>query len=57
MANDHFAMHPQPRADEPELAAAVGRLVEVHEVHVDRRPRDLAIELRVQMQQRLLQDS
>ena len=34
-----FRAQPQPGADEPELAVAVGRLVQVHEVHVDRRPR------------------
>ena len=40
-------------ADEAELAVAVGRLVQVHEVHVDLRPRQLAIELRVQVRHRL----
>ena len=41
--------------DEPVLAVAVGRLVQVHEPHVDLRPGQLAIELRVQVRQRLLQ--
>src|SRR5690606_15555432 len=36
-----------------ELAVAVGRLVEVHEVHVDVRPGQLDIGLRVQVQHRL----
>ena len=37
------------------LAVAVGRLVEVHEVHVDLCPRKLAVELGVEVQERLLQ--
>ena len=55
MADDHFAGLPQPRADVAELAIAVRRLVQVHEVHVDRVPGQIAIELRVQMGQRLFQ--
>ena len=55
MADDHFARLPQPRADVAELAVAVRRLVQVHEVHVDRVPGQIAIELRMQMGQRLLQ--
>ena len=42
-------------SDEPELAVAVGRLVQVHEVHVDLRPGQLAVELRVQVRHRLAQ--
>ena len=53
VADDHLAAQPQPAADEPELAVAVGRLVQVHEVHVDRRPGDVAVELRVQVRERL----
>ena len=44
---------PHAGLDEPELAVAVRGLVEVHEVHVDLRPRQLAVELRVQVQERL----
>ena len=49
----HLAIQAKPRADEAEFAVAVSRLVEVHEVHVDGRPRDVAVELRVQMTERL----
>ena len=55
MADDHFPRLVQPRADVAELAVAVRRLVEVHEVHVDRVPRQITIELRVQMGQGLFQ--
>ena len=55
VADDHLSPLLHPRADEAELAVAVGGLVQVHEVHVDRRPRQVAIELRVQVQKRLLQ--
>jgi len=51
--HDHLAIDPQPRGDEPELAVAVGRLVQVHEVHVDVGPRDLAVELRVEVEEGL----
>ena len=37
------------------LAVAVGRLIEVHEVHVDFGPRQIAAKLGVQMQERLAQ--
>ena len=53
MADDHLAVEPQPGVDEPGLAVAVRRLVEVHEIHVDLAPRQVAIELRVQVQKRL----
>ena len=43
----------QSGAEESELAVAVGRLVQVHEIHVDRRPGQITIELRVQVGQRL----
>ena len=55
VADDDLAVEAHARVDETRLAVAVRRLVEVHEVHVDRRPRQVAIELRVQMQERLLQ--
>ena len=55
VAHDHLAALPQPRAGGPELAVAVGGLVQVHEVHVDRAPRQVAIALRVQVQVGLLQ--
>ena len=36
--DDHLALQPHAAADEPEFAVAVRRLVQVHEIHVDRRP-------------------
>ena len=41
--------------EESVLAVAVGRLVQIHEIHVDLRPRELAVELCVEVQERLLQ--
>ena len=56
VADDDLARQAHAGVDEPGLAVAVRRLVEVHEVHVDRVPRQLGVELRVQMRERLLQD-
>jgi hypothetical protein len=47
--------HAQPGLDETELTVAVRGLVEVHEVHVDGRPRQRPVVLGVQVQQRLAQ--
>ena len=55
MADDDFAVQAHARMQEPRLAVAMRGLVEVHEVHVDRRPGQVAIELRVQVQERLFQ--
>ena len=55
VADDDLAAQPHPRVHEPGLAVAVRRLVQVHEVHVDAIPRRIAVELRVQVQHRLLQ--
>ena len=55
VANYHFAVHPHSADHEAKLAVAVRRLVQVHEVHVDAGPRDLTVELRVQVRQRLLE--
>ena len=54
MADDDFARQTHARVDEARLPVAVGRLVQVHEVHVDRVPRQVAIELGVEMHERLL---
>src|ERR1035437_116891 len=35
------------------LTVTVGGLIEVHEIHVDLRPREIAVELSVEMQERL----
>ena len=55
VAGDGLARHAQPRHDVGELAVAVRRLVEVHEVHVDAAVGQVATELGVQVQERLLQ--
>jgi len=55
MADDDLAAEPHAGVDEPRLAVAVRRLVEVHEIHVDRAPRQLGVELGVEMSERLLQ--
>ena len=55
MADDHLAGFAQPRADIAELAVAVGGLVEVHEIHVDRGPGQVAVELRMEMGHRLIE--
>ena len=55
MADDDFARQTHARVDEARLAVAVSRLVQVHEVHVDRVPRQIAIELGVEVHERLLE--
>ena len=55
MADHDLAVEPQPRVDKPGLAVPVRGLVQVHEIHVDLVPRQIAIELGVQVQKRLLQ--
>ena len=50
--NDYFAVDPQAAHDETVLAIAVRRLIHVHEIHVDRAPRQIAVVLRVQMADR-----
>jgi hypothetical protein len=49
VAHDDLAVQPQPRVQETRLPVAVRRLVQVHEIHVDRRPRQIAVKLRVQV--------
>ena len=56
MAHHHLAVQAHAGADETKLPVAVRRLVGVHKVHVDVGPRNVAVELRVQVRQRLLQD-
>ena len=57
MTDDDFAIEAHARVDEPRFAVAVRRLIEVHEIHVDGVPRQLAIELGVEMEERLLEQS
>ncbi len=52
VADNRLARHAEAGLDVAELAVAVRRLVQVHEVHVDRRPRQLDVRLGVQVQQR-----
>src|SRR6266480_4908040 len=47
--DDHFPPHASPAGEKTKLAIAVCRLIEVHEVHVDRRPWQLAVELGMKM--------
>jgi hypothetical protein len=49
MADDDLPVLPQPGADVPELPVAVGGLVQVHEVHVDRAPGQVTVELGVEV--------
>jgi hypothetical protein len=53
--DDHLAIQAHAAADKAELAVAVGRLVQVHKVHIDVGPGQVAIILRVQMHERLLE--
>ena len=55
VADHGLARDPEPGLDVAELPVAVGRLVEVHEVHVEVRPRQFDVGLRVQVEQRLAQ--
>ena len=55
VAHHDLAIQAQAGVQEPGLAIAVGGLVEVHEIHVDLAPRQIAIELRMQMAERLSQ--
>ena len=55
MADDHLPVQTHPAGDEAELAVAMRRLIEIHEVHVDAGPRQLSTELRVQVQPGLRQ--
>ena len=55
VAHDRRPGDAQPGEHVPELAVAVRRLVEVHEVHVDRRPREVAVRLGVEVDERLAQ--
>ena len=55
MADDDLAGETHAGVDEARLPVAVGRLVQVHEVHVDRVPGKVAIELGVEMDERLLE--
>ena len=53
VSDDNFTFNIHPGKNMPELTAAVGGLVLIHEIHVDRIVRDLPVELGVQVEQRL----
>ena len=53
MANHNLAAQAHAAAYMSELAVTVGRLVQIHEIHVHGVPRNLAVILRVKMKQRL----
>src|SRR5215469_4624190 len=54
-ADDNFSTNTHPGQDEAVFAVPVCSLIHVHEVHVNRVPRKIAIELRMQMADRLLE--
>ena len=56
VAGDHAVLLAHTGADETELAAAVRGLVQVHKVHIDAVPRQRGIVLRMELQQRLVED-
>ena len=57
MADDDLARETHAGVDEARLPVAVRGLVQVHEVHVDRVPGQVATELGVEMDERLLEAS
>ncbi|SQI85423.1 Uncharacterised protein [Klebsiella oxytoca] len=56
VAGYHAVLLTHPRADEAELAAAVGGLIQVHKVHIDTVPRQRRVELSMELHQRFIQD-
>ena len=54
MSYDNFTVLTHPGTDMAEFAVAMSRLVQVHEVHIHRIPRNFLIILCMEMQQRLL---
>ena len=55
IAYDHLAADAHAGADVTEFTVAMGRLVQVHEVHVHRVPRNFLVELSVEVEQGFLQ--
>src|ERR1700761_5505136 len=52
-----LAVKPELGSHVSELAIAVCGLVQIHEVHIDRVPRQVPIELRVEVQKRFRKDA
>ena len=53
MPDDHLASQVHARGDEAELAVSVRRLVQIHKVHINARVRDVTVELRIELKERL----
>jgi hypothetical protein len=49
VADNDLAPKPHPGSNESKLAVTMGRLIEIHEVHIDSGPGQFLIELRVQV--------
>ncbi|MOA08260.1 hypothetical protein D3C78_1280120 [compost metagenome] len=54
MSNDDFTRDTEPCPNMTILAVTMSGLVRIHEIHIDRFPRNVTIKLRVEMQKRLL---
>ena len=52
---DHLAVEAHASVNESCLPVAMGSLVQIHEVHINLAPRQVAVELRMQVQERLAQ--
>ena len=55
VADDDFAVEAHPGANKAELAVAVCGLVEIHKVHIDTRPGQVSVELRMEVKEWFLQ--
>src|SRR6185437_16483140 len=54
---NHLGVKAHAAGNESELAVSMSRLIQVHEVHVNGGPRQLAVKLRMEMRERLAQES
>ena len=50
-SGDHLTIDTQATSNESKLTITVGRLIQVHEIHIDLGPWQIAIELSMQMGQ------
>jgi hypothetical protein len=55
--DDNFPLQAHAAANEAELPVAMGRLVEVHEIHVNLRPGQVAVILCMQVDERFAQSA
>jgi len=51
MTDEHFSLHVHSACDKTMFTITMRRLIEVHEIHIDRIPRDVTIELCPKMEQ------